>query len=80
MGVVGMFSVLEREFVVTVSYLQIVLCHSNVLSFKDRKHSHDTVLSKHIGHLRDSNTSYEIKWQESKCLQRKPFPLQFMSD
>ena len=35
--------------------------NNHKLSFKDRKHSHDTVLSKHIWDLRDSNTSYEIK-------------------
>ena len=36
------------------------------LSCKDWKHSHDTALSKHIWDLRDSNTSYEIKWRVIK--------------
>ena len=40
--------------------------NNHKLSFKDQKHSHDTVLSKHICDLRDSNTSYEIKWSVIK--------------
>ena len=37
--------------------------NNHKLSFKDRKHSHDTVLSKHIWDLKDGNINYEIKWQ-----------------
>ena len=32
------------------------------LSFKDRNHSHDTVLSKHIWDFKDGNIDYEINW------------------
>ena len=37
--------------------------NNHKLSFKDRKHSHDTVLSKHIWDLKDGNTDYEINWR-----------------
>ena len=33
------------------------------LSFNDRKHSHDTVLSRYIWELRDNDTNYDIKWR-----------------
>ena len=33
------------------------------LSFKDRKHSHDTVLSKHIWDLMYGNIDYKINWR-----------------
>ena len=33
------------------------------LSFKDQKHSHDTVLSKHIWDLKDENIDYKINWR-----------------
>ena len=32
-------------------------------SFKDRKHSHDTVLSKYIWNLKDGNIDYKINWR-----------------
>ena len=31
-------------------------------SFKHRKHLHDTVLSKYISGLKDSDTDFSIKW------------------
>ena len=34
--------------------------NNHKLSFKDRKHSHDTVLSKHIWDLKDGNMDYKI--------------------
>ena len=49
------------------------------LSFKDLKHSHDTVLSKHIKGQQHQLRHQMACYQEGKCLQRKPFPLQFMS-
>ena len=56
--------------------------NNHKLSFKDRKHSHDTVLSKHIWDLKDSNESYEVKWQIIKRASayrgNRPFPLQFV--
>ena len=36
--------------------------NNNKLSFKHRKHSHDTVLSKYIWDLKDDNTDFSIKW------------------
>ena len=51
------------------------------LSFNDRKHSHDTVLSRYIWELWDNDTNYDIKWRiikKGKRLQRKPFTLQLM--
>ncbi|KAL9982995.1 hypothetical protein ACROYT_G005115 [Oculina patagonica] len=36
--------------------------NNHKLSFKHRKHSHDTVLSKYIWDLRDNNTEFSIKW------------------
>ena len=36
--------------------------YNHKLPFNDRKHSHATVLSKHIWELKDSNTSYNLKW------------------
>ena len=35
--------------------------NNHKLSFKDRKHSHDTVLSKQNWDLKDSNENYEVK-------------------
>ena len=37
--------------------------NNHKLSFKDRKHSHNTVLSKHIWDLKDGNIDYEINWR-----------------
>ena len=37
--------------------------NNHKLSFRDRKHSHSTVLSKHIWDLKDSNTDYQIHWR-----------------
>ena len=37
--------------------------NNHKLSFKDRKHSHATVLSKHIWDLKDGNIDYEINWR-----------------
>ena len=37
--------------------------NNHKLSFRDRKHSHSTVLSKHIWDLKDSNTDYQINWR-----------------
>ncbi|KAL9983795.1 hypothetical protein ACROYT_G006025 [Oculina patagonica] len=37
--------------------------NNHKLSFKDRKHSHDTVLSKHIWDLKDRNVDYKINWR-----------------
>ena len=37
-------------------------CNNQRLSFKDRKHWHDTVLSKHIWDLKDGDIDYEINW------------------
>ena len=37
--------------------------NNHKLSFKDRKHSHDTEFSKHIWNLKDKNIHYEIKWR-----------------
>ena len=39
--------------------------NSHKLSFKDQKHSHDTVLSKHL-RLKDGNINYEINWHITK--------------
>ena len=36
--------------------------NNHKLSFKHRKHSHDTVLSKYIWDLKDNNTEFSIKW------------------
>ena len=36
--------------------------NNHKLSFKHRKHSHDTVLSKYIWDLKDDNTDFSIKW------------------
>ena len=36
--------------------------NNHKLSFKHRKHSHDTVLSKYIWDQRDKNTDFSIKW------------------
>ena len=36
--------------------------NNHKLSFKNRKHSHDTELSKHIWNLKDKNIDYEINW------------------
>lgn len=36
--------------------------NNHKLSFKHRKHSHDTVLSKYIWDLKDNNTDFSIKW------------------
>ena len=33
------------------------------LSFRNRNHSHDTVLSKYIWELKDNDTTYVIKWR-----------------
>ena len=37
--------------------------NNHKLSFKDRKHSHDTVFSKHIWDLKDENIDYTINWR-----------------
>ena len=37
--------------------------NNHKLSFKDRKHSHNTVLSKHIWDLKDGNINYKINWR-----------------
>ena len=37
--------------------------NNHKLSFRDRKHSHSIVLSKHIWDLKDSNTDYQINWR-----------------
>ena len=37
--------------------------NNHKLSFKDRKHSHNTVLSKHIWDLKDGNIDYKINWR-----------------
>lgn len=37
--------------------------NNHKLSFKDWKHSHNTVLLKHIWDLKDKSTSYKMKWQ-----------------
>ena len=37
--------------------------NNHKLSFRDRKHSHATVLSKHIWDLKDSDTDYHINWR-----------------
>ena len=37
--------------------------NNHKLSFKDRKHSHNTVLSKHIWDLKDENIDYKINWR-----------------
>ena len=37
--------------------------NNHKLSFNDRKHSHDTVLSRRIWELKDTNTSYDLKWR-----------------
>ena len=37
--------------------------NNHKLSFRDQKHSHSTVLSKHIWDLKDSNTDYQINWR-----------------
>ena len=37
--------------------------NNHKLSFKDRKHSHDTVLSKHIWDLKVRNIDYKINWR-----------------
>ena len=37
--------------------------NNHKLSFKDRKHSHDTVLSKYIWNLKDGNIDYKINWR-----------------
>ena len=37
--------------------------NNHKLSFRDRKHSHSTVLSNHIWDLKDSNTDYQINWR-----------------
>ena len=36
--------------------------NNHKVSFKHRKHSHDTVLSKYIWDLKDSDTNFSIKW------------------
>ena len=36
--------------------------NNHKVSFKHRKHSHDTVLSKYIWDLKDSDTDFSIKW------------------
>ena len=36
--------------------------NNHKVSFKHRKHSHDTVLSKYIWDLKDSDTYFPIKW------------------
>ena len=36
--------------------------NNHKLSFKHRKHSHNTVLSKYIWDLKDNNTEFSIKW------------------
>ena len=41
--------------------------NNHKLSFKDRKHSLATVLSKHIWDLKDGNIDYEINWRVSAC-------------
>ena len=37
--------------------------NNHKLSFNDRKHSHDTVLSRRIWELKDTDTSYNLKWR-----------------
>ena len=37
--------------------------NNHKLSFNDRKHSHDTVLSRYIWELRDNDTNHDIKWR-----------------
>ena len=37
--------------------------NNHKLSFKDRKRSHDTVLSKYIWNLKDGNIDYKINWR-----------------
>ena len=37
--------------------------NNHKLSFNDKKHSHDTVLSKHIWDLKEKNTDYAINWR-----------------
>ena len=37
--------------------------NNHKLSFKNRNHSHDTVLSKHIWVLKDRDINHEIKWR-----------------
>ena len=41
-------------------------CNNHKLSFRDRKHSHSTALSKHIWDVKDSNTDYQINWRITK--------------
>ena len=50
--------------------------NNHKLSFKDQKHSHDTVLSKHIWDLQDGNI-YEINWhiiKRASAYKGKPSP------
>ena len=37
--------------------------NNHKLSFNDKKHLHDTVLSKHIWDLKDKNIDYAINWR-----------------
>ena len=37
--------------------------NNHKLSFRNRNHSHDTVLSKYIWDLKDNDTTYDIKWR-----------------
>ena len=47
--------------------------------FRNQNHSHDTVFSKYIWELRDSDKAYDMAYnQEGKCLQGKPIKLQFV--
>ena len=36
--------------------------NNHKLSFRNQNHSHDTVLSKYIWELKNSDTTYDIKW------------------
>ena len=47
--------------------------------FRNQSHSHHTIFSKYIWELRDSDTAYDMAYnQEGKCLQGKPITLQFV--
>ena len=57
--------------------------NNHKVSFKHRKHSCDTVLSKFIWDLKDSNTDFSIKWSivtRASSYKEEPVTLQFMAD
>ena len=65
----------SRVYIGMTEYSFKTRFNNHKVSFKHRKHSHDTVLSKYIWDLKDSNTDFSIKWsivRRARSYRRNP--------